>query len=112
MKKYWKEIMIILIQLLIFYILPLFAGPGDEMGLVVLIILSTVILSIIMGILSNTKIKFIYPILVSLLFIPTVFVYYNESALIHSIWYFVISLVGLGIGLIIHLFIGKGELYD
>ena len=34
-------------------------------------------------------------LLVSVLFIPSVFIYYNDSALIHSIWYLVISSVGL-----------------
>ena len=31
MKKYLKEIIIILIQLFMFYIFPMFAGPTDAM---------------------------------------------------------------------------------
>ena len=34
-------------------------------------------------------------------FIPSVFIYYNESALIHSVWYFVVSVVGTAIGTVI-----------
>lgn len=101
MKKYLKEIIILIIQLLFFYILPLFAGPTDTMGLVYILIVSTLFLSIIIGTISNNKIKYFYPIIVSLIFIPTIFIYYNDTALIHSIWYLVISLIGLIIGSLI-----------
>ncbi len=107
MKKYIKELIILFIQLLVFYILPLSAGPTDGMGLVVLIILATFILSIILRIISKEKIKYLYPIIISILFIPSVFIYYNESALIHSIWYLVISIIGLFIGIIVKKIIKK-----
>lgn len=99
--RYIKEIIILLIQMLMFYIFPLSAGPTDMMGMVVLIILSVFILSILMGSLSKEKIKYLYPIVIAVLFIPSVFIYYNESALIHSLWYLVISIIGLFIGTII-----------
>ena len=102
MQRFIKEIIILLIQLFMFYIFPLFAGPTDAMGMVLLIILATFILSIIIGSISKEKIKYLYPIIISTLFIPSVFIYYNESALIHSIWYLVISSVGLLVGTIIY----------
>lgn len=72
MKKYLKEIIIFLLQIFIFYILPIFAGPTDIMGLVFLMFLSTFLLSIIIGIISKNKIKYYYPVSVALLFIPTI----------------------------------------
>ena len=99
--RYIKEIIILLIQMVMFYIFPLSAGPTDMMGMVVLIILSVFILSILMGSLSKEKIKYLYPIAIAVLFIPSIFIYYNESALIHSLWYLVISIIGLFIGTII-----------
>lgn len=102
MKKFIKEIIILFIQLLVFYILPLFAGPTDMMGLVLLIILATLLLSIIIGSISKEKIKYLYPILVSIIFLPSILIYYNESALVHSLWYLVVSAVGLFIGTIIY----------
>ena len=102
MKRYLKEIIILLIQLFMFYIFPLFAGPTDAMGMVFLIILSTLVLSIIIGSISKEKIKYLYPIIVSVIFIPTVMLYYNSSALIHSVWYLIVSAVGLLIGLFIY----------
>ena len=107
MKKYLKEIIILIIQIGFFYILPLFAGPTDMMGLVVLLILITFVLSIILGSISNNKIKYCYPLVISLIFIPSVFIYYNESALIHASWYLVDSIFGMLIGTTINMIIRK-----
>ena len=102
MKRYLKEIIILILQLYMFYISPLFAGPTDTMGMVLLIVLATLLLSIIMGSISKEKIKYLYPIIVSILFIPSIYIYYNESALIHTIWCLVVSSIGLLIGTIIY----------
>ena len=75
--------------------------------MVFIIILTTFIISIIIGSISNNKIKYFYPIIISILFVPTVFIYYNESALIHSVWYFLVASIGLLIGTIIHKLIYK-----
>ena len=101
MKKYIKEIVILLIELFMFYIFPLFAGPTDAIGMVFLIILMTFLLGITIGIISKSKIKFLYPFLIAILFIPSIFIYYNESALIHSVWYLVVSSIGLLMGIIL-----------
>ena len=102
MKKYLKEIVILLIQLFMFYIFPLFAGPTDAIGMVFLIISATLFLSIIIGSISNKRIKYLYPLVIVILFVPSVFIYYNESALVHSLWYLVVSTVGMLVGAILH----------
>ena len=107
MKRYLKEIIILLLQLFMFYIFPLFAGPTDVMGMVLLIIFSTFGLSFVLSCISKTRIKYLYPVIISILFIPSVFIYYNDSALIHSIWYLVISSIGIIIGLIINFICNK-----
>lgn len=101
MKKYLKEILILLIQLFMFYIFPLFAGPTDAIGMVLIIIVVTFVLSLLIGVISKEKLKKYYSIFISISFIPTVYIYYNESALVHSLWYLVISSIGLIIGSII-----------
>lgn len=101
MKKYLKEIVILFIQLFMFYIFPLFMYLYEPIGMVMVIIFITLILSIVLSIISKIKIKYLYPCIVSILFIPSIFIYYNESALVHSIWYLVVSVVGLLIGTII-----------
>ncbi len=105
MKKYLKEIIVLVLQLFMFYIFPLFAGPTDAMGMVLLILISAFSLGLIIGAISNNKIKYFYPLVIAILFIPSVWIYYNSSALIHSIWYLVVSLVGLMIGSLIKLLI-------
>lgn len=107
MKKYFKEFIVFVLQLFMFYIFPLFAGPTDAMGMVLLILISTFGLGLIIGTISDTKMKFLYPVVVSILFIPSVWIYYNSSALIHSVWYFVVSLVGILIGAFIKWIIKK-----
>ena len=101
MKKYLKEILILLIQLFMFYVFPLFAGPT------VLLILATLLLSILIGSISNLKVKYLYPIIIAITFVPSVFIYYNETALIHSLWYLAVSSFGLIIGMVIHKLILK-----
>lgn len=101
MKKYWKEAILTAAQLFMFYIFPLFAGPTDSMGMVALILLATFLLSTAMGSVSTCKMRFLYPLAASALFLPTVFIHYNASAWIHAVWYFVDSLLGFGIGLLI-----------
>lgn len=98
MKKYIKEIIVLIIQLLVFYTLPLFAGPTDGIGLVFLILLLTLLLSIVIAIISKNKIKYAYSIIIAILFIPSVFIYYNKSALIHAVWYLIVASIGLLIG--------------
>lgn len=107
MKKYLKEILILLIQLFMFYVFPLFAGPTDVMGMIVLLILATLLLSILIGGISNLKVKYLYPIIIAITFVPSVFIYYNETALIHSLWYLAVSSFGLIIGMVIHKLILK-----
>ena len=101
MKKYLKELIILVLQLFMFYIFPLFAGPTDAMGMVFLIWLSTIILGIMLTIISNKRIKYLYPLIIAILFIPSVFIYYNESALVHSLWYLVSSCIGILLGKVI-----------
>ena len=102
MKKYLKELIILLIQIIMFYLFPITAGPTDMMGLVLILLFTTLILSIIIVTISNNKIKYLYPIIVAIVFIPTIYIYYNDSALIHSIWYLITSLIGLIIGIILN----------
>jgi len=97
-RKYRKEIVILLAQLFMFYLFPLFAGPTDAMGMVFLIIAATLLLSLMIGGFSGRRIKYLYPLVISALFLPTVPIHYNSSALVHGLWYLVISACGLAIG--------------
>ena len=95
MNRYTTELIVLPLQLFMFYIFPLFTGPTDVIAMVLLIILATFILSLLLGILSVNYIKYAYPLVTAVLFIPTIFIYYNSSASIHAVWYLVIASVGM-----------------
>ena len=101
MKRYAKECALLIVQILLFYLLPLISGPTDAMGMVFLMIAGTFALSLLMGLLSRKKIKYAYPLIAAAIFVPSVFLYYNESAFVHALWYFAVSLVGVGLGALI-----------
>ncbi len=103
MKKYIKEIIISLLQLLAFYVYPITAK--DPMTMVFIIIVITFLLSLFIGILSKNKIKVFYPVATAIAFIPSVFIFYNTSALIHALWYLVVSAVAIAVGFVIKLVI-------
>lgn len=105
MKKYIKEIIVLLVQILMFYCFPMFMYLYEPIGMVMLMLLATFILSVIITIISKNKIKYLYSIVISIIFLPTVPIFYNESALVHSIWYLVISSIGLFIGFISNILI-------
>ena len=98
MKKYLKELIIFLLQILLFYVTPLFMNANTVVGVMLFLLLGTFTLTLILNIISKSKIKYFEPLIVAIIFIPSIFIYYNESALIHSLWYFLDSLFGMIIG--------------
>lgn len=90
-KKNWINYFIILIA---FYIVSmLIKDTGSGMFILLIVIpLITLITSLIYG-LRNT-VDFIYPLIVAILFIPTLFIYYNTSAWVYVIAYSMIALIG------------------
>lgn len=100
-KRYAKEAAVLAAQLFMFYIYPFFAGAAGPMGMVLIIIAATLVLSAVLGGISEQRIRFLYPAAAAVSFIPSVFIHYNESALVHALWYLVISTAGLTIGVVI-----------
>lgn len=90
-KKNWIYYLIIFIT---FYLIPiLIKDTGSGMFILLIVIpLITLITSIIYG-LRNTF-NFIYPLIFAILFIPTLFIYYNTSALVYVIAYSMIAFIG------------------
>lgn len=91
LKKNWIYYLIILIA---FYLVPmLIKDTGSGMFILLIVIpLITLITSLIYG-LRNT-VDFIYPLIVAILFIPTLFIYYNTSAWVYIISYSMIAVIG------------------
>ncbi len=90
-KKNWIYYLIIFIT---FYFIPLFIkDTGSGMFILLIVIpLITLITSIIYG--FRNTFDFFYTVLVAILFIPTLFIYYNASAWIYILAYSMIALIG------------------
>ena len=98
MKQYRFELLLLAAQFVMYYLFPLTCGPTDAMGMVFLILCSVFVLAMLEGAFSPRKIKFAWPFAVSLLFLPSVPIWYNSSALVHALWYWVLSAIGFALG--------------
>ncbi len=89
-----KMLSYLLICVIAFYILPLL---GEDTGSFILILLLAIPLVCFIASLSygiKNGFNIIFPLIVGILFIPTIFIYYNSSAWIYIVGYVGISLVG------------------
>lgn len=98
MRKCKKFSALIVGQILVFYLLPLLSKSLGAMGMVLALVMATFLLSVKTGNSVRGKVKWLYPLFTAALFIPSVFLYYNSSALIQSIWYLAVSSLGVLIG--------------
>lgn len=100
MKKHLKPWALLLAQAAVFYLLPPLARPLGAIGTVLALLLSTFVLALLMGRAEAGKIRWLYPLFTAAVFAPSVFLYYNSSALVHTTWYFVLSGFGLILGML------------
>ena len=87
---------------IIYYVLPLLIkDTGIGMFMLLLVIpLLTLICAVVYGV--RQGFDFLLPVAVTILFAPTIFIFYNTSALVYIIAYAVIALIGNGIGRAFH----------
>ena len=92
MKKLRNQFPFLLIIVLAFYGLPFI---DRESGMLTLLILFTIVCFLV-ALVYGVKHSFslVYSIIVMALFIPTIFIFYNETASIYVGMYGVISIVG------------------
>lgn len=98
MTKMKKGLVFILLQAIIYYVLPLFAGPTDVMGLVIIQFGLTFALSVIVGTFTKSEMKFIFPVVATVSFIPAIMIYLNYTAYIYLAFYAVITVAGVALG--------------
>lgn len=87
---------------IIYYVLPLLIkDTGIGMFMLLLVIpLLTLICAIIYGVRQGSD--FLLPVTATILFAPTIFIFYNASAWVYIIAYAIIALIGNGIGRAFH----------
>jgi len=92
---------------LIYYLLPApFLQAGGPGWLLLLGInpLACLVSGIVFGLICGIKKSAIlHPLIAAIAFIPTLYIYYNDSALIYLAFYVITAVMGIGIGWIIYL---------
>lgn len=98
MEKLKQMLPYLLIMIGIFYVSPmLIIDTGSGMFiLLVLVPLACLLTSLAYGFKNSFTLTF--PILVMLIFIPSIFIFYNDSAIVYVFVYGAISLVGSFLG--------------
>lgn len=96
--RFKKMLVYLLVCAIAFYALPLLGKDTGSFILILLIIIPVTcfIISLFYGI--KNGFDFIFSVIVGILFIPTIFIYYNSSAWVYIIGYAIISLVGNSVG--------------
>ena len=98
MEKLKKMLPYLLINIGMFYLLPtLMKDTGSAM--IILLILMPIgcfLTSLAYG--ENSSFSWPYPIFVMLIFLPSIFIFYNESAMVYVFVYGFISLLGSFVG--------------
>ena len=98
MKKIIKMSPYLIINFFVFYLSPLLMRDtgGGVLVLLMEIPVLCFIISLVYGI--KNRFDFWYPLLTTLLFLPTIYIFYNESALIYVVWYGMDAVIGSLLG--------------
>ncbi len=98
MDKLKKMIPYLIVQIIAFYLVPLIIKDTGSAMTVMLIWLP--VITFVSGAVYGWKnsFNFGYPLIVAILFAPTIFIYYNYTAYIYIAIYGVIALIGNFIG--------------
>lgn len=98
MIKMKKLLPYVVVNLLIFYVLPILIRDTSSGMLILMIIIPLITFgtSLLYGL--NKSFGWRYPLLVMGIFLPSIFLYYNESALVYTLIYGGLSLLGSFIG--------------
>lgn len=78
-----------------------YCGSNGCRVMIIVLLFSTLMLSVIFGAVSKGKVRIIYPFVVAIVFIPTVYIHYNYTALVYTVWYLIDSYLGVLIGSLI-----------
>ena len=104
MKKYLKELIISIIEIAFLYLFPLIP-MGNKDAHIILLMVITLIIGIVGVAISDKKIKFLFPILTTIMVVPTMFMYYEPRVYGNIFWMFVFSLLAVIIGELLRLIV-------
>ena len=94
MYKFKKNIIFYILLIINFYVIPCFIKDTGSAMLVMLIILPFICLvtSIFYGIKNGFDLW--YVLILAIIFIPSIFIFYNSSAWVYVILYSIIAIIG------------------
>ena len=98
MEKLKKNMLFYLLLLIDFYIIPWFIRDTGSAMIVMLVIIPLICLMISVFYGSRNGFDFWYILSVAIIYIPSIFIFYNSSAWVYIIGYAVIALLGNLIG--------------
>jgi len=98
MDQFKKKYGFILISVVVFYLLPLLSNSTGSFIVLLVFVFPSIIgmASLFYGI--KNRLDFYFPLLVGILFIPSIFIYFNSPAWVYAIVYSLSSLFGVYIG--------------
>lgn len=104
MLKIRKELWVMILQLIVFLGSPIIAKlSGEVYGLLMVLLIiypiSVLALSIAISWMES-KLKYLYPLYVAIIFLPIAYIFLNNSAYVYSLVFAGISAFGIMIGVI------------
>ncbi|MFC2471517.1 MAG: hypothetical protein ACFNVI_08970, partial [Lachnoanaerobaculum gingivalis] len=103
MKDFIKKYYVYILVMLAFYVAaPLLCRDTGSAMFTLLCLLPAILFILSLVYAKMNGFKWYLSLAVALLWLPTVFIYYNESAMIYALIYGVISFVGQGVGFLMN----------
>ena len=104
MLKIRKELLVMILQFIVFLGSPIIAKLyGEVYGLLIVLLIiypvSVLALSIAISWMES-KLKYLYPLYVAIIFLPIAYIFLNNSAYVYSFVFAGISILGMIIGLV------------
>lgn len=102
MNKFIKMLPYLLVMVLDFYLLPfLIKDTGTAMVILLVVVpLICLICAIVFGAKNNFNLLFC--MIVAILYVPTIFIFYNSSAWVYVIGYGIVAIIGNIVGMLFH----------
>ena len=104
MKKHLKELIIAGIETAFLFLFPLIP-MGNKDAHIILLLVITLIVGIVGVAISDKRLKFLFPVLTTILVIPTMFIYYEPRVYGNIFWMFVFSALATIIGELLRLIV-------
>ena len=98
MNRIKKLLPYLLKNLIAFYLLPLLMKDSGSAMIILMFAIPAITFVTAISCGKNTSFDLLYPILVMVIFAPSIFIFYNESATIYIFIYGAISLMGCFVG--------------